>query len=352
MRAILILYILGGFMKKTLIITSLFFLLLLGWLLLPVDAVEDANNQVIVESITQLTFNGTGGYRQDWSPDGGKIVFEKWDENGTGSKAAIWVVNSDGTNLKQLTLKAKFDFTGPKWSHNGKKILFYTWGNDSKVWLMDSDGSNPKELFNGYASAWTPDDRIAFVRNSSGANELVTVNIDGTDERKILPVSFEIDPPVWSPDGTKIAISDSRSGNWDIFVINADGSNERQLTGDLKDEWNPSWSPDGTKIVYHKFIQRHFDEKGNPKGDDFDIMVMNSDGSNKIKLNIDVGFQAFPSWSPDGRKIAFFKNGIWVMNLKSSEMPAPATPASKSTPSFESLLAIASIGAALLLRKR
>jgi len=334
-------------MKNVFTIRALSLLTAFGLLLLSVGVVAE-NNQMVVESLTQITFNGTGGYRPDWSPDGGKIVFDKWEGNETSLTGTIWIVNANGTNLKQLTQKAKF--SSPKWSHDGKKILFYSWENDSKVWLMDSDGSNQKELFKGSGSAWTPEDRIAFVRNLSGTDELVAVNIDGTDEREILPVSFEIDSPVWGPDGTKIAISDNRSGNWDIFLVDTNGSNERQLTDDIKDEWNPSWSPDGTKIVYHRFVQRHLDENGNIMHDDFDIMVMNSDGSGKIRLNSEDGFNIFPSWSPDGKKIAFLKGqDIWVMNLKSPK--TPSVPASKPAPGFGVLPVIACIGAASILRK-
>jgi Tol biopolymer transport system component len=60
----------------------------------------------------------------------------------------------------------------------------------------------------------------------------------------------------WSPDGTKIAftrvIGDAdRDGNFDIYVMNADGSNPRRLTTDPASHDNdPSWSPDGTKIAF------------------------------------------------------------------------------------------------------
>ncbi len=333
-------------MKKVLTMQILFILILFGFLLLPAQAAVDTNNQVIVESITQITFNGTGGYRPDWSPDGGRIVFAKREGNETNMGSSIWIVNANGTNLKKLTLQTKF-YDIPKWSHDGKKIVFQSWEDTkNKVWLMNRDGSNQKELVEGWTPSWTPDDRIAFIQNSSGNYELTTINTDGTDEKKIFSKPFkEFGETVWSPDGTKIAFSDNRSGNYDIFVVDVDGSNERQLTNDIKDEWTPLWSPDGTKIAYTKFVRRLYDG-----GEVYDIMVMNSNGGSKIRLNNEDGFQLFPSWSPDGKKIAYLKNGdIWVMNLKPQEIPAPA---SKSAPCFEGFLAIACTGAALLLRKR
>ncbi|MCZ7380860.1 MAG: DPP IV N-terminal domain-containing protein [Candidatus Methanoperedens sp.] len=331
-------------MNKVLTMRTLIIIILIQFLLLPVQAAVDTNNQVIVENITQLTFNSSGGEGLDWSPDGQKIVFCRPEDYHNSS---IWIVDADGTNPRQLTSNTSFNCE-PKWSHDGKMIVFSSWKESGdRILLMNNDGDHQKELNLGWSPAWTPDGMIAFIRTKDVGYELITVNTEGADERKILSKQFNIMNPKWSPDGTKIAFGGNRSGNWDIFTVNSDGSNEKQLTDDIKDEWSPSWNPDGTKIVYHKFVQKHFDENGR---EDYDIMVMNSDGSNKIKLNTESGFQLFPSWSPDGRKIAFLKNGdIWIMNLKSPETPAPA---SKSMQGFEGFLAIACTGAALLLRKR
>lgn len=61
--------------------------------------------------------------------------------------------------------------------------------------------------------------------------------------------------PSWSPDGTRIIFSSNRSGNYDIWVMDSDGSNQQRLN--INDTWydqiSPTWSPDDSKIVFFSF---------------------------------------------------------------------------------------------------
>jgi Tol biopolymer transport system component len=115
--------------------------------------------------------------------------------------------------------------------------------------------------------------------------------------------------PQWSPDGTKIAFYGYPPGggsgygggaDYDIFVMNADGSGLTNLTtspADVKSgasQMIPVWSPDGTKIAYD--------------GDD-GLYVMNADGSDQTRI----ASGQDPAWSPDGTRIAFEGpgNAIW-----------------------------------------
>ena len=70
------------------------------------------------------------------------------------------------------------------------------------------------------------------------------------------------------PDGSKIVFTSKRDGNYEIYVMNADGTDRAQLTDDDNWDWQPTWSPDGTKIA---FASR---QDGN-----WEIYTMNSDGS-------------------------------------------------------------------------
>jgi len=91
--------------------------------------------------------------------------------------------------------------------------------------------------------------------------------------------------PCFSPDGTKIAFESYRDGDFEIYVMNADGSNQTRLTnnGGL----NPCFSPDGTKIAFVS------DRDG-----DFEIYVMNADGSNQTNITNNPGGDYSPSWGP------------------------------------------------------
>ena len=112
--------------------------------------------------------------------------------------------------------------------------------------------------------------------------------------------------------GDKIAFMSDSAGNFDIWVMDADGSNKVQLTTNPGWDGHPDWSPDGTKIMYVARTDWSYD-----------IWVMDPDGSNKVQLTTEPGFEYAPDWSPDGSKIAFgadydsdpdTRDDIWVMN--------------------------------------
>jgi dipeptidyl aminopeptidase/acylaminoacyl peptidase len=99
---------------------------------------------------------------------------------------------------------------------------------------------------------------------------------------------------MYSPDGTKIAFMNNYDGDYEICVMNADGTGVRQLTKNSALDAYPSWSPDGTKITFTS-----------SRDGDFDIYVMNADGSDQTNITSDdPSYDDFPRWSPDGRWIA------------------------------------------------
>ena len=86
----------------------------------------------------------------------------------------------------------------------------------------------------------------------------------------------------------------NRDGNFDIYVMNADGSNQTRLTNNPGHEEQHRWSPDGSKIAFMS------NRDGN-----FEIYVVNADGSNLTNLTSNPGHDRYHQWSPDGSKIAF-----------------------------------------------
>ncbi|MCP4543931.1 MAG: hypothetical protein GY832_43000 [Chloroflexi bacterium] len=115
-------------------------------------------------------------------------------------------------------------------------------------------------------------------------------------------------PPLSGNGGGRIVFSSRRSGDdYDIYVMNADGTDPRRLTQTPNDEeGGTDWSPDGSQIVFTSSRE----SLGR-------IRVMNADGSNKHWLTTKGGID--PAWSPDGDRIAFTREihidaDIYVMN--------------------------------------
>ena len=206
---------------------------------------------------------------------------------------------------------------------------------------------------NGYASRRT---KIAFTSTRDGNSEIYVMDGDGSNQRRVTVNPSGDRDPAWSPDGKKIAIVSNRNNvNKDhkqIWVIDADGKNPIRLTDGLVDSY-PDWSPDGTKIVYdaHLHPDEHhvapagitvIDADGNNKrlltregahptwtpdgkriafiagknpGDDAQIYVMDVDGRNRMQLTHDFVHKRLPSWSHDGRRIAYVGDDvIWVVD--------------------------------------
>ena len=161
---------------------------------------------------------------------------------------------------------------------------------------------------------------LAFVSDAVGGQfDICLINTDGSGATPLVTSLADDWWPAWSPDGSKLAFQTNRNfipahdtvpphPEWDIYVINVDGSGETQLTTDTTNEAQPAWSPDGKRIAFVT------DRDGNNE-----IYLMNGTGGNLRRLTTAAGTDEQPAWSPDGAKIAFVSNrsgnlNIWVMD--------------------------------------
>jgi dipeptidyl aminopeptidase/acylaminoacyl peptidase len=181
---------------------------------------------------------------------------------------------------------------------------------DGDLGLANADGSGRVRIVRSpaldSAPAWSPDGaRIVFEtqRFPAAGSELFSIGIDGSSERRLTDNASDDLDPAWSPDGTRIAFTSVRDGNKEIYVMNADGSEPTRLTANaaavpdvsaqMVDE-NPQWSPDGRQLVFDS-----------TRDGNFEVYVMNADGSDQRRLTDHPRIDANPAFSPDGRLIVF-----------------------------------------------
>ncbi len=207
-----------------------------------------------------------------WSPDGSQIVFVRqstiWDGVEARTDRNIFVINSDGENLQQLTSSASYD-DFPDWSPDGKQIVFSSdRDGDYEIFLMTSSGSHVRQLTN----------------NDSGDYF-----------------------PHWSPDGSQIIFSSHRYGISNIFLLEVDSNHIEQITdtGDC-DFINPNWSPNGDQIVFDT-ATKHVDGFC---GEPYKLATANSDGSNFKLITDGTSSEGDGSWSSGGSQI-FFTSERW-----------------------------------------
>jgi Tol biopolymer transport system component len=218
----------------------------------------------------------------------------------------IFKANADGSNLRQLTNTPGYDAEATVCPLDGSIIFTSVRDKDLELYRMDADGKNVKRLTNtpGY-------DGGAFF---------------STDCKKI----------VWRasrPEGESLAdfqrllgMGLVRPTKLELYVANADGSDAKQVTDLNVAAFGPYLYPSGDRIIFSS-------NYGDPKGREFDLWAIGTDGTGLERITHTPGFDGFPMFSPDGKFLVFASNrasetGTWDTNLFVAtwvDAPVPTT---------------------------
>ena len=223
------------------------------------------------------------------SPDGRSIAFSSM-RDGTWS---LYVMDAEGTNIREIG-RSSFDGNAA-WSPEGTRIAFRSelpgpFGAYGRIWIVNADGTGLRQLSPETADykydaqpSWSPDGtRVVFSRSG----DLYAIKADGTGLVQILTCPLGCDDPAWSPNGQRIAYQMGTSdAHWDVFTMNAGGGDIRRITSDVAQEEEPTWSPDGTEIIYQRVVDGRFQ-----------LYRIAASGGASVRISPPQGSDSSPSW--------------------------------------------------------
>lgn len=301
-------------------------------------------------NLTQLTFEGDNGEAY-FSFDGKQLIYQS--NRGGFECDKIWTMDIDGSN-KTMVSPGHGAHTCAFFQPGEQQIVFastshlqgscpkkpdlpshirYAWPlHPYDIYRANADGSgltaltdNPKYDAEPIVSAdgkW-----IVFGSQREGDFDIYRMDVDGSNVQRLTDTEGYDGGPWFSPDSTKIVwrawhpTSAAEKAQWqknmkqdyvqstplDIWVMNADGSNKIRLTDNGATNWAPSWHPDGKRIVFSSNMDDWRDDY-KTYGHNFELYLINSDGSGLERITYNKIFDSFPMFSPNGKKIVFGSN--------------------------------------------
>jgi TolB protein len=185
----------------------------------------------------------------------------------------------------------------------------------STVYVLPSSGGTPKKitpLTPSYLHGWSPDGKtLVYTGGRDGEFDIYARAADGSGEEIRLTDAKGLDDgPEFTPDGRYIYFNSTRGGTMQIWRMKPDGKDPEPVTSDGLNNWFPHFSPDGKTIAFVSY-GKDVAPAEHPYYKQVYIRVMSADGGEPRVLAYVYGGQGtmnVPSWSPDGRMLAFCSN--------------------------------------------
>jgi TolB protein len=296
-----------------------------------------------LRNVRQLTFGGQNAEAY-WSADGSRITYQTLQPDYPDEQ--IFVMNADGSN-KRLVSTGKGRCTCSYFTPDGKWIYFSSTHekNEGKqkeldrskgyVWMVNPqfalykarpDGSGLTRVMqkDAYVAETTiaPNGKfMTFTSRIDGDLEIYRANLDGSNIQRLTHefgydggpfVSWDSNKIVYrrqpevteaqKRDYTSLLAEDLvRPSKLEIWIMDADGNNKRQVTNLGCASFAPFLHPDGKRIIFSS-------NYGDPKGREFDLFMINVNGTDLERITYSKDFDGFPMFTRDGKHLVFASN--------------------------------------------
>jgi TolB protein len=228
------------------------------------------------------------------APDGKSVLYSAFLET---DNYEIYELVLDSGSVNRLTNIYGVE-TAPEFSPNGSSLTYAKWNASTEhfqIIVANRNGSNPINVprVNGWDPTWSPDGKkILFASDSRGPIQLYTVDLDGRNMTAITNLPAIRGRSDWSADGNYIVTYSGPAWNRELFIMNADGSNSHQLTPSGGNSQGPSFSPDGKWVAFTAYFDKYGDDHG------CEIYIIRIDGTDLRRLTNNDYCDYQPRWGP------------------------------------------------------
>jgi len=268
-----------------------------------------------------------------WSPASHAILFTRFAGGYNAGPADLFVVDLRDRDPRLLVSDGSDNVNLPGSSWNGVTgAIVFSSSRDPHDEIFSIDGGarpgretlvTKRTDFVAYEPTLSPDGRWAVFESHRIDQEdggvIMKAPVDGSSDSIPLTAGGDCRQPNWAPSGGRILYQTRTGSQWDIWVMNEDGTGARRVTSSPSDETDASFSPDGASIVY----------SSNEGGLDLaNLFVVPTAGGASTRVTDWDGYDGAPAWSPDGTRIIFESfagdpdesagTGLWIIDA-----PAP-----------------------------
>ncbi len=247
----------------------------------------------------------------NWTPDGKALIY---NSNGRLyrfdlARKSPALVNTDFAVNNNNDHVLSFDGKLMGISHHSKED-----DNKSIVYVLPASGGKPRRVTShgpSYLHGWSPDGKfLVYTGERNGVLDIYKIAAEGGEETRLTTADGLDDGPEYTPDGRYIYFNSTRTGRMQIWRMKPDGSGQEQVTDDEYNNWFPHISPDGKWIALLSF-QKDVNPTDHPFYKHVYLRLMPASGGRPKVIAYVYGGQGtinVPSWSPDGKSLAFISN--------------------------------------------